>query len=197
MRLRTGVYGHRKRVCTESWHWESNPLPQRGIEPALATCRSDALTNWAASPPQSLVTLLSCIHTVLWLCYPISRSVNSCVHIHDPFKRTVLKQVLNTTSRCIHEGSISFRGTSRTSFIRPKTLRQNVQASQFSACKAMIRNTLWCYLLPLIGWFGLPRDADVTSLSQRANWPWRRHWQMQHAIFISPCASIFRCRAWV
>ena len=26
-----GVYGHRKRVCTESWLWEKNPLPHRGI----------------------------------------------------------------------------------------------------------------------------------------------------------------------
>ena len=30
------VYGHRKRVCTESWIWEKNPLHRRGIEPATA-----------------------------------------------------------------------------------------------------------------------------------------------------------------
>ena len=29
-----GLYGHRKRVCTESWPWEKNPLPDRGLEPA-------------------------------------------------------------------------------------------------------------------------------------------------------------------
>ena len=39
------------RVFTESWLWEKNPLPHRGIEPASAAWRSDALTNWAASPP--------------------------------------------------------------------------------------------------------------------------------------------------
>ena len=54
--LRTGVnacvctgkfmYGHRKRVCTESRLWEKNPLPYRGIEPTSAACRS----NWATSP---------------------------------------------------------------------------------------------------------------------------------------------------
>ena len=38
-----GWYRHRKRVCTESWLWEKNPLPDRGIEPASAACRSDAL----------------------------------------------------------------------------------------------------------------------------------------------------------
>ena len=43
MRLHTGVYGHRKRVCTEGWLWEKNPLPHRGIEPVSAACRSDAL----------------------------------------------------------------------------------------------------------------------------------------------------------
>ena len=33
----------RKRVCTESCLWEKNLLPHRGIEPASAACRSDAL----------------------------------------------------------------------------------------------------------------------------------------------------------
>ena len=28
-----GLYGHRKRVCTESWLWEKSPLPHQGIEP--------------------------------------------------------------------------------------------------------------------------------------------------------------------
>ena len=28
------LYGHRERVCTESWLWEKNPLPYRGLEPA-------------------------------------------------------------------------------------------------------------------------------------------------------------------
>ena len=37
------MYGHRKRVCTESWPWEKNPLPHRGIEPAPVACRSNAL----------------------------------------------------------------------------------------------------------------------------------------------------------
>ena len=27
------LYGHRKRVCTESWLWEKNPLPYQGLEP--------------------------------------------------------------------------------------------------------------------------------------------------------------------
>ena len=54
MRLHTGVYGHRKRVCTESGLWEKNPLPHWEIESALAMCRSDALTNWATSPPWML-----------------------------------------------------------------------------------------------------------------------------------------------
>ena len=40
------VYGHCKRVCTISWLWEKkNPLPHRGIEPASAACRSDALST--------------------------------------------------------------------------------------------------------------------------------------------------------
>ena len=34
---------NRKRVYAASWLWEKNPLPHRGIEPASAVCRSDAL----------------------------------------------------------------------------------------------------------------------------------------------------------
>ena len=43
MRLHTGVYGHHKRVCNESWLWEKNPLLHQGIKPALAACWSDAV----------------------------------------------------------------------------------------------------------------------------------------------------------
>ena len=53
MRLHTGVYGHRKKVCTESWLWEKNPLPHRGFEPVSAACRSDAL-------PTELPTYSTC-----------------------------------------------------------------------------------------------------------------------------------------
>ena len=37
-----GCSNTRKRVCTESWQGE-NSLPYRGMEPASAVCRSDAL----------------------------------------------------------------------------------------------------------------------------------------------------------
>ena len=43
MRLRTGVYGHHTRVCTESWLWEKNPLLHWEIKPASVACWSDAL----------------------------------------------------------------------------------------------------------------------------------------------------------
>ena len=43
MGLHTGVYGHLKRVCAESWLWEKNPLLHWGVELASAACRPDAL----------------------------------------------------------------------------------------------------------------------------------------------------------
>ena len=46
-----GVYGHRKRVCTESWLWEENPSSHRGIEPSSVAWRADTLTNWTTSHP--------------------------------------------------------------------------------------------------------------------------------------------------
>ena len=58
MRLHTGCTYTRKRVCTESWLWEKNPLPPRGIEPASAAWPTDALTNWATSPSPSYCQIL-------------------------------------------------------------------------------------------------------------------------------------------
>ena len=60
MRLHTGVHGHRKRVCTESWLWEKNPLPHRGIEPASATFRSDFLPTELHPHPKSKSSLRRC-----------------------------------------------------------------------------------------------------------------------------------------
>ena len=44
MWLLTGVYGDRKRVCTESW-LAGNLLPHWGFEPASVVCQSHALPN--------------------------------------------------------------------------------------------------------------------------------------------------------
>ena len=51
-----------KRVCTERWLWEKNPLPHWEIEPASAVWQSNTLTNWATSPPEgcSLGNYLKC-----------------------------------------------------------------------------------------------------------------------------------------
>ena len=46
------VYGHRKRVCTESRLWEKDP--HRGLEPVLGACRSDAVSTELHPSPHSL-----------------------------------------------------------------------------------------------------------------------------------------------
>ena len=51
-----GCTGTRKRVCTESWLWEKNPLPHRGIEPASAAWWSDARPMSYIPSPLSLRT---------------------------------------------------------------------------------------------------------------------------------------------
>ena len=38
------VYRHHKRVCTESWLGEKNPLPRWGIKVASVACRSDGVS---------------------------------------------------------------------------------------------------------------------------------------------------------
>ena len=70
-----GCSDTRKRVCTESWLWEKNPLPHWGIEPASAVWWSDALTNWATSPsshagkPWFDVILIQCTSTASGYLY--------------------------------------------------------------------------------------------------------------------------------
>ena len=64
-----GCTDTRKRVCTESWLWEKNPLPHWGIEPASAAWRSDALTNWA--------TELCCVYGILCCVCLFPRSFTS------------------------------------------------------------------------------------------------------------------------
>ena len=46
-----GCMDTRKRVCTESWLWEKNPLLHWGIKPVSVVWWSDALTNWATTSP--------------------------------------------------------------------------------------------------------------------------------------------------
>ena len=41
MWLHTGVYRHYKRVCTESWRWEKNPVQHWGVKPTSAACGSN------------------------------------------------------------------------------------------------------------------------------------------------------------
>ena len=67
-----GICGHRKRVCTESWLWEKNPLPHRGIEPASAACRSDAIPTELHPRPCPISVLL--VLSTICLCMKVSFS---------------------------------------------------------------------------------------------------------------------------
>ena len=55
----------------------------------------------------------------------------------------------------------------QTFFARPNTVLQHFEAMQLSACEEMFRNMLWRFWLHLAGWFGLPCNPDVTSLSKQ------------------------------
>ena len=83
MLLPIGVYGHWKRVCTESWLWEENPLLHWEIEPVSAAWQSGSLTNWATSHPLFWGKNPSC-STVLVTERKSSNCLymNYCVHIN-------------------------------------------------------------------------------------------------------------------
>ena len=103
--------------------------------------------------------------------------------------------VLNTTSRC-RKASRSFKILRRRVITRLETVLERSDASHFSACEETFRNTLRCSWLRLIGWFGLPRNADVTSLSEGPtdHEVTIAHFAARH--FLSRVAvSTIRCRA--
>ena len=53
------MYGHRKRVRTESGLWEKKTFSHRGIEPASAVCRSDARVDQVSYIPTPLQSSVS------------------------------------------------------------------------------------------------------------------------------------------
>ena len=78
-----GCTNTRKRVFTECWLGEKKPLPHRGIEPASAAWRSDALTNWATSPLLSILQLVY-VSDAQWLL-----SLGFCNLERDQFSGTL------------------------------------------------------------------------------------------------------------
>ena len=64
-----GLYGHRKEVCTESWHWEKPPLPHRKIEPVSAACRSQGLPTELHPRPKLKILLSTNKQSKKWNTY--------------------------------------------------------------------------------------------------------------------------------
>ena len=103
MRLHTGVYGHRKTICTESWQREKkqNLLTHRGIEPASAACRSDALpTELHPHPGCSSITVVFTKHAIVQFSkttVKIFGAVQACSSIIVVFTKHVVVQFSKTT----------------------------------------------------------------------------------------------------
>ena len=77
-----GLYGHRQRVCTEGWLWETNSLPHRGLDqPASAKLRlglqSDAVPAELSRPTQVLFLLLLIIIIILYIYHAL---INTLIH---------------------------------------------------------------------------------------------------------------------
>ena len=144
---------------------------------------------------QPLTNVAQCIYAKIWsitLNFTHTKSMlqmktnrSSAKGIHS------VKLVLNMTSQCFHKASWGFRILQWRVVMRPKTVLQHSNASQFLVCKEMFRNTLQCFWLCLLGWFGLLRDADVMSLSK---WP-TDHGTLWSTPFLSClAASIIQCQ---
>ena len=71
MRLHTGCIDYCKRVCSESWLWEKNPLLFQVTEPVPAVFWSDALLPELQPIPQtchSLLYLSACLFMCVCVC---------------------------------------------------------------------------------------------------------------------------------
>ena len=75
-----------------------------------------------------------------------------------------------------------------------KVLRQQFEDNQFSACEGIFRNTLRRFWLCLIGWFGLPCNADITSLREQ---PTDHGTLCCTPFLLHLAASIIPCRMWM
>ena len=76
-----GCTDTRKRVFTESWLWEKNPLLNQRIEPVSAVWRSDALTNWATSQPSAHCSKISFIFWPMCCRCVLLISVNDLIYL--------------------------------------------------------------------------------------------------------------------
>ena len=94
-----------------------------------------------------------------------SRTLVTCSHC--PSSRRSPREAVSRFLIQLHELFPMVQEASRRLVKRSNVLRQQLEASQLSACEGIFRKTLRCFWLCLIGWFGLPCDALVTSLSKR------------------------------
>ena len=86
-----GLYGHRKRVCTESWLWEKNPLPDGASNPRQHCTWLFSQTLYQLSWPRSTYTLRfytdihthtqMCSHYALAYTHPSTRSIRPIVFV--------------------------------------------------------------------------------------------------------------------
>ena len=83
-------------VCTESWLWEENPLPHRGIEPVPAARQSDAetelhphlhLVNWCFEPSQPL-RIISGLKETFIKWYVVERTKKAEIRLEEQSQKT-------------------------------------------------------------------------------------------------------------
>ena len=69
-----------KRVCTEIWLWEKNPLPRRGIKPTSAVCQSNALLTELHPHNCDLHSKQreKASGRALWVINPLQRKCHQC-----------------------------------------------------------------------------------------------------------------------
>ena len=92
-----------------------------------------------------------------------SRTLVTCSHC--PSSRRSPREAVSRFLIQLHELFPMVQEASRRLAKRSNVLRQQLEASQLSACDGIFRKTLRCFWLRLIGWFELPHDADLMSLS--------------------------------
>ena len=140
------VYRHCKRVCSESWLWEKNPLSHWGIEPASVVCQSNALINWATSHPRHLQIAISAqtVGFVLYACITGTRG-RVYLYLYNRYNRdTFCFSVVESKSRY----SCSPSQLCIWLFVRPLLTAMSQECSHLCLLSLLEENLPWtCPLL--------------------------------------------------
>ena len=136
MRLHNGVYGHRKRVCTESWLWEENPLPQPGNRTCVGgvTVRCSNQLSYIPSPWEVYNMFIREIIFIIIALFAFVTAARVGHEGNSGTKAAIATVVPNTTTTTATNDSMTTSNTNSEKIIQWTEPRRLCTWERFSSC---------------------------------------------------------------